>query len=293
MVYDCFQFFNELDILKLRMHVLNDVADRFVISESTVTFSGEKKPLYFQENREMFAPFADKIIHKVVDDTPMDVSAFMRDSHQKCAVARGLAGARPEDIVIFSDVDEIPNPEAVKRVLADFDDSKIYALAQRNFYCYLDMEETSGNLLSITGEFEGITGSDRKWLGTKICSYRMLSSYTTEQLRDKAQKPLMVRVPDGGWHFSYMGGGREESVEDRVKYKIKSAAHQEYNNRSTLSRVKKNIRNHQDILGRESRFEIVPIDESYPVYLREHLEEYRYLMYPKKVPFWEKLLGKQ
>ena len=293
MVYDCFQFFNELDILKLRMHVLNDVADRFVISESTVTFSGEKKPLYFQENREMFAPFADKIIHKVVDDTPMDVSAFMRDSHQKCAVARGLAGARPEDIVIFSDVDEIPNPEAVKRVLADFDDSKIYALAQRNFYCYLDMEETSGNLLSITGEFEGITGSDRKWLGTKICSYRMLSSYTTEQLRDKAQKPLMVRVPDGGWHFSYMGGGREESVEDRVKYKIKSAAHQEYNNRSTLSRVKKNIRNHQDILGRESRFEIVPIDESYPVYLREHLEEYRYLMYPKKIPFWDKLLGNQ
>lgn len=293
MVYDCFQFFNELDILKLRMHVLNDVADRFVISESTVTFSGEKKPLYFQENREMFAPFADKIIHKVVDDTPMDVSAFMRDSHQKCAVARGLAGARPEDIVIFSDVDEIPNPEAVKRVLADFDDSKIYALAQRNFYCYLDMEETSGNLLSITGEFEGITGSDRKWLGTKICSYRMLSSYTTEQLRDAAQKPLMVRVPDGGWHFSYMGGGREESVEERVKYKIKSAAHQEYNNRSTLSKVKKNIRNHQDILGRESRFEIVPIDESYPVYLREHLEEYRYLMYPKKVPFWEKLLGKQ
>ena len=293
MVYDCFQFFNELDILKLRMHVLNDVADRFVVSESTVTFSGEKKPLYFQENREMFAPFADKIIHKVVDDTPMDVSAFMRDSHQKCAVARGLAGARPEDIVIFSDVDEIPNPEAVKRVLADFDDSKIYALAQRNFYCYLDMEETSGNLLSITGEFEGITGSDRKWLGTKICSYRMLSSYTTEQLRDKAQKPLMVRVPDGGWHFSYMGGGREESVEERVKYKIKSAAHQEYNNRSTLSKVKKNIRNHQDILGRESRFEIVPIDESYPVYLREHLEEYRYLMYPKKVPFWDKLLGKQ
>ena len=293
MVYDCFQFFNELDILNLRLHVLNDVADRFVVSESTVTFSGEKKPLYFQENREMFAPFADKIIHKVVDDTPMDVSAFMRDSHQKCAVARGLAGARPEDIVIFSDVDEIPNPEAVKRVLANFDDSKIYALAQRNFYCYLDMEETSGNLLSITGEFEGVTGSDRKWLGTKICSYRMLSSYTTEQLRDAAQKPLMVRVPDGGWHFSYMGGGREESVEDRVKYKIKSAAHQEYNNRSTLSKVKKNIRNHQDILGRESRFEIVPIDESYPVYLREHLEEYRYLMYPQKVPFWDKLLGKQ
>lgn len=292
MVYDCFQFFNELDILNLRMHVLCDVVDKFVVSESTVTFSGDKKPLYFQENREMFAEFADKIIHRVVDDTPMDTNAFMRDSHQKCAVARGLAGAGPQDVVIFSDVDEIPNPEAVKKVLADFDDSKIYALAQRNFYCYLDMEETSGNLLSITGEFEGVTGTDRKWLGTKICKYSMLQNYTTEQLRDKAQKHLMVRVPEGGWHFSYMGGGRDESVEERVKYKIKSAAHQEYNNRSTLSKVKKNIRNHQDILGRESRFEIVPIDESYPVYLREHLDEYRYLMYPAQKTFLEKLLGR-
>lgn len=293
MVYDCFQFFNELDILKLRMHVMRDVADRFVISESTVTFSGEKKPLYFQENREMFAEFEGRIIHQVVDDTPMDTSAFLRDSHQKCAVARGLAGAQPEDVVIFSDVDEIPNPEAVKRVLADFDGSRIYALAQRNFYCYLDMEETSGNLLSITGEFEGVTGSDRKWLGTKICQYRMLERYTTEQLRDKAQMPLMVRVPEGGWHFSYMGGGKGESVANRVKYKIKSAAHQEYNNRATLSKVKKNIRNHQDILGRESRFEIVPIDESYPVYLREHLEEYAYLRYPQKTPVLERLFGKK
>ena len=89
MVYDCFQFFNELDILLLRMRVMNDVVDKFVISESTVTFSGVKKPLYFQENQEMFAEFQDKIIHKVVDDSPMgsDTNAFMRDSHQKQAVA--------------------------------------------------------------------------------------------------------------------------------------------------------------------------------------------------------------
>ena len=96
MVYDCFQFFNELDILKLRMHVLDDIVDKFVVSEATVTFSGDKKPLYFQENREMFAAFEHKIIHKVVDDTPMDVSAFLRDSHQKCAVARG--GRRHRDL---------------------------------------------------------------------------------------------------------------------------------------------------------------------------------------------------
>ena len=51
MVYDSFQFFNELDILLLRMHILNDVVDKFVISESTVTFSGDAKPLYYEENK--------------------------------------------------------------------------------------------------------------------------------------------------------------------------------------------------------------------------------------------------
>lgn len=293
MVYDCFQFFNELDILLLRMKVMNDVVDKFVISESTVTFSGVSKPLYFQENKEMFAEFSHKIIHQVVDDSPMGpgTDAFMRDSHQKRAVARALKDAKPEDVIIFSDVDEIPNPDAVRRVIENFDDSKIYALAQRNFYCYLDMEEKSGNLLSVTGEFDGFTGRDRRWLGTKICKYSMLEKYTTEQLRDKEQKHLMVRVPDGGWHFSYMGGGKNQSVEQRVKHKIKSAAHQEYNNRSTLFKVKKNIKNQQDILGREADFRIVPIDETFPVYLREHLEEYSYLRYPQK-SWFEKLLGK-
>ena len=72
MVYDCFQFFNELDILKLRLHVLSDVVDRFVISESTVTFSGDPKPLFYEENKEQFQEFQDRIIHVVVDDTPLD-----------------------------------------------------------------------------------------------------------------------------------------------------------------------------------------------------------------------------
>ena len=64
MVYDSFQFFNELDILLLRMHILNDVVDKFVISESTVTFSGDAKPLYYEENKEMFQEFEHKIIGK-------------------------------------------------------------------------------------------------------------------------------------------------------------------------------------------------------------------------------------
>ncbi len=280
MVYDSFQFFNELDILKLRMNVLKDVVDYFVISESTVTFSGDPKPLYYNENKEMFKEFEHKIIHNIVDDTPMDCNAFMRDHHQKCAVARGLKDCKPDDIVIFSDVDEIPNPDTLKELLPNVEDGKIYMLAQRLFYCYLDMEEVSGNLLSVTGEFDGV--EKKQWLGTKVCRYSVLDNYTTEELRNKEQKAIGVRVPNGGWHFSYMGGGKKQSTADRVKYKIKSAAHQEYNNRHILWNVKKNIKNMQDIFGRDSKLQLVEIDETYPKYLRDHLDEYKYLLYPKK-----------
>ncbi len=280
MVYDSFQFFNELDILKLRMNVLKDVVDYFVISESTVTFSGDPKPLYYNENKEMFKEFEHKIIHNIVDDTPMDCNAFMRDHHQKCAVARGLKDCKPDDIVIFSDVDEIPNPDTLKELLPKVEDGKIYMLAQRLFYCYLDMEEVSGNLLSVTGEFDGV--EKKQWLGTKVCRYSVLDNYTTEELRNKEQKAIGVRVPNGGWHFSYMGGGKKQSTADRVKYKIKSAAHQEYNNRHILWNVRKNIKNMQDIFGRDSKLQLVEIDETYPKYLRDHLDEYKYLLYPKK-----------
>lgn len=280
MVYDSFQFFNELDILKLRMNVLKDVVDYFVISESTVTFSGDPKPLYYNENKEMFKEFEHKIIHNIVDDTPMDCNAFMRDHHQKCAVARGLKDCKPDDIVIFSDVDEIPNPDTLKALLPNVEDGKIYMLAQRLFYCYLDMEEVSGNLLSVTGEFDDV--EKKQWLGTKVCRYSVLDNYTTEELRNKEQKAIGVRVPNGGWHFSYMGGGKKQSTADRVKYKIKSAAHQEYNNRHILWNVKKNIKNMQDIFGRDSKLQLVEIDETYPKYLRDHLDEYKYLLYPKK-----------
>lgn len=288
MIYDCVPFFNELDILKLRMQIMAPYVDFFVIEEASVTFSGEPKRMIFAENRQLFAEFEEKIRYVAVDNSPLEgVTTHERDKFQKNQLICGLSGCKPEDIIIFSDVDEIPNPETLKKLLPEVEDGKIYMLAQRLFYCYLDMEEVSGKLLSVTGEFEGV--EKPMWLGTKICRYHMLDKYTTEELRNKEQKEVGVRVPDGGWHFSYMGGGRNQSVEDRVKYKIKSAAHQEYNNRSTLSKVRKNIKNHQDIFGRDAQMVQVKIDETFPKYLRENIDKYQYLLYrkPKWYEFWK------
>lgn len=295
MVYDCFQFYNEIDILKIRLNVLKDVVDKVVLSESTTTFSGKEKPLYFEENKELFKEFEDKIIHIIVDDTPMDCDAFTRDSHQKCAVMRGLKDAKEDDIIIFSDVDEIPNPDTLKKLISSneicnceggqaediecgIEHGKIYALAQRNFYCYLNLEEKTGNLLSVTGEFPGIEGEDRKWLGTKICRYSLLKEYTTEQLRDKEQQNIMVRIPDGGWHFSYMGGHNIMDVKDRVRDKVISAAHQEYNSKKVINEAIDKLHAGFDMFDREARFKLVSIDETYPLFVRENSKEFDHLI---------------
>lgn len=291
MVYDCFQFFNELDILKLRLHIMNPIVDRFVISEATETFSGNPKPLYYEENKEMFAEFADKIIHVVVDDTPPGYT-HDRDTFQKNAVGRGLKDCTDEDIIIFSDLDEIPNPEKIKEILQNFDRTKIYHFAQRLFYCYLNMEEVSGSLLSYAGEFpeaertrDGIPGR-KKWIGSKMCSYSLLKEQKLQlgELRFPERKACGIRVEDGGWHFGYMGGHGEKDVKKRVAEKVRSAAHQEYNKAEVLSDVADRIKDGKDIFGRNASFVQVEIDETFPEYLRENQEEYAFLILKEEPP---------
>ncbi|MBE5875476.1 MAG: glycosyltransferase [Lachnospiraceae bacterium] len=281
MVYDCFQFFNELDILKIRLHVMSPVVDKFVISEATETFSGMKKPLYYEENKELFAEFADKIIHVVVDDTPQG-DTHDRDTFQKNAVTRGLKECTDEDIIIFSDLDEIPNPEKIKEILNDFKEDKIYHFAQRLFYCYLNMEEVSGNLLSYAGEFEGV--ERKKWIGSKMCSYKLLreQGLLLGELRFPERKEIGIRVEDGGWHFGYMGGHGEKDIRKRVKDKVVSAAHQEYNSKRVLSQVTDQIKAGKDIFGRDAEFVRCEIDDSYPLYIREHQAELEFLIMPKE-----------
>lgn len=280
MVYDCFQFFNELDILKIRLNVLSPVVDRFVISEATETFSGLEKPLYYEENKAMFAGFQDKIIHVVVDDTPRGEGwgTHERDTFQKNAVTRGLKDCTDEDIVIFSDLDEIPNPDKIREILQDFQEDKIYHFAQRLFYCYLNMEEVSGNLLSYAGEFEGV--GRRKWIGTKMLSYRLLreQNLLLGELRFPERKEIGIRVDDGGWHFGYMGGHGEKDIRKRVQEKVVSAAHQEYNSRHVLSNVTDQIKDGKDIFGRNAQFVRCEIDESFPQYIREHQRELDFLI---------------
>ena len=279
MVIDCIPFFNELDILKLRLHILDPLVDRFVIEEATHTFSGLPKDLCFEKNREMFEEFLPKITYLVVDNSPEEISTHERDKFQKNALAKALTDASDEDVLILSDVDEIPNPAVLQELVKRFDPDKIYHLAQRNFYCYLNMEEVSGNLLSITGEFPGV--ERRMWLGTKVFAKKNIPESGIIDLREiSPEDPRSVRVADGGWHFGYMGNCHETDVSRRVGTKVVAAAHQEYNTEDVLAEVKDRLILGEDIFGRNAVFQWAVVDESYPQYLLEHKSEYDYLIMP-------------
>lgn len=281
MVYDCIPFFNELDILKLRMQIMAPYVDFFVIEESSVTFSGEPKQMIFAENRQLFAEFERKIRYVAVEDSPMEgVTTHERDKYQKNQLIRGLSDCGPEDIIIFSDVDEIPKPETLVRVIEHFETGKIYHLAQRMFYCFLNMEEISGNLLSITGEFPNV--EKRQWLGTKICSFGDIPKEGIVYLREISPvDERSVRVSEGGWHFGYMGGNGERDVARRIGEKVQAAAHTEYNSERYLKEAVDRILCGEDIFDRDAKFVRVKIDESFPAYLREHREEYDFLIAPE------------
>ena len=122
MTYDCFSFFNELDLLEIRLRTLSDVVDRFVLAESRYTHTGNPKPLYYQENAARFAAFADRIVHVVApdpDDLRYDANdqrpSWVRENAQRNATIDAiLPQLEDDDLLIVSDLDEIPAPDAVR-----------------------------------------------------------------------------------------------------------------------------------------------------------------------------------
>jgi beta-1,4-mannosyl-glycoprotein beta-1,4-N-acetylglucosaminyltransferase len=282
-IYDCFPFFNELDLLEIRLNYLDPYVDFFVLCESVVTFSGRKKQLFYQENKKLFEKFQHKIIHVVVDDTPEEfigVRPFETDQHQRNSIIRGLVDCSDDDIVITSDLDEFPNIEILKKLDSFYEKDILYHLAQDMYYYYFNVKETSGKLLSHSGEFDGIT--DKKWLGTKICNYGFLKKYGVDRLRHPEMKKDAHRVSDGGWHFTYVGGHKKLTAQQRVLLKIECAAHQEFNSPFYKSRIESNIELNQDVFLRDSSFEIVDLAEGLPAYILENKERFSHLIKGKE-----------
>ena len=153
-IYDCFQFFNEEHILDLRINILNEFVDFFVLVESTCDHQGNPKKLNFDPNK--FKKFKNKIIYVLVNDTADSIKKKHKwgesliEQHQRNSIIRGLKNCHDDDLIILSDVDEIP--DLTKLNLFNKKD-KYAVFSQKMFNFKL-------NLLNET---------EKNWHGSKIC----------------------------------------------------------------------------------------------------------------------------
>ena len=119
LIIDAFPFFNELDVLEFRLTELNDYVDYFILVESTKTFSNKDKILYFNENKERYTKFLDKIIHVIVTDNPTDCDAWSIEKFQRDCLVRGfkkIPNLKESDIIISTDCDEVISTHILKKI---------------------------------------------------------------------------------------------------------------------------------------------------------------------------------
>ena len=279
-VYDVFPFFNELDLLEIRLNTLNEIVDEFIITEASLTFSGIPKPYYLSESLHMFKQFTNKITIQKVDFFPRYLTPFERDRFQRDQVSKILNEKLTDnDILIYGDLDEIPNPATLKTGIDKVieNQAKMVHLAQDIYYCYLNQKEISGTHLSFTGEYQWILR--RKWLGTNISKWAYSKNFTPTDLRSPKHKKKGIRLKNGGWHFSYIGSEGKMSVYDRVSKKIISAAHQEFNSQEFLVNLQDKIANSKDIFSRKrSRYRVLNDFSFLPQYVIENISKYKSLL---------------
>lgn len=274
-IYDVFPFFNELDLLEIRLNHLDSYVDFFVITEATMTHAGNLKPLYFMENQAKFEKFQHKIIHQVVEGFPIELSTFERDWYQRNQVKPLLEEhLSDDDILIYGDIDEIPTHSGLEESLQNLaSGDQVNHMAQDLFYYYLNFEEISGTLLSNMGDFPGI--SKTKWLGTTVWRWALAKQFEVTELRDAIHVQKSRRVNNGGQHFSYVGGPVPTSADTRIRAKINESAHQELNIWRTKSLLKGRISRGKDLFGRRgAKFEQRENLDYLPPYVLANLDKF-------------------
>ena len=266
-IFDVFTFYNELDLLELRMNILGNSVDYFVINEANITFTGKPKPLYFAENRKRFKKWDDKIIYHLTEDDNKTYEQYyegvpyhrsmieegIKDLpihyqracfHKDSAIYGFLDIAEDNDIILTSDADEIANPEAIQCIESWFDPKNHYVLTGPLYYYYLNVK------------------CEDQWMGTRVCDMKTLKSMSVDKLRQSHE--FAYKIADASWHWSFFGDA------DTVREKMDAYEHQENNKAEFRDSMEDRIKNNQDPYGRSYLYTptTVPIDESFPAYVR-------------------------
>jgi len=281
-LFDCFTFFNEFELLEVRLNELSPLVSYFVIAEAPITFQGKEKPLYFLENRQRFAKFADRIRHVVVNDMPVgsrEADHWRREHHQRNALANAIADAAPDDYVMLSDVDEIPRASVVRSILdQNAGGPIIHLLELAMFRFFLNFREPkpwlrNGPRLTrrrYVNSFQALRNT-RPPAADPINSFRRWLSASMQLAR-----PIRRNVVhDAGWHFSSLGGA------EAYAEKLRSFSHIEPERRTLPDNAMVGVaaRRIGEAL-KQGPGKTVPVDGSFPAFIVDHVEQFQSLIYP-------------
>ena len=225
-IYDCFIYFDEDLLLDVRLNILDKFIDKFVIVESKFSHSGEKREPNF--NLEKYKKYKEKIEYILLEENPSNlfqiekddprrsekiiINANLREFFQRNAIIQGLSEAKDNDVILISDVDEIPNLENI-----DFNKITEYPYMFNQIFCCYKF-----NLFS-----------KMRWHGSRmIKKKKLLTPQWLREIKDKNYPKWRVDtlfskkkysnikfIEDGGWHFSYL----KDPV--NVEKKLKSIRH--------------------------------------------------------------------
>jgi beta-1,4-mannosyl-glycoprotein beta-1,4-N-acetylglucosaminyltransferase len=307
-VYDCFTFFNELDILEIRLNELDPVVDYFVLVEATKTFSGQPKKLIFHENNARYSAFLDKIIHVVVDDMPpvLTNDRWKLEIYQRRSISRALTKCENDDIILISDVDEIPDVRILESIIERVHKESLYNDFKELLYYanYLLSEKVAilyvgkliHNVLKKLNSFimpcariyrfhhrhheyylNGYVNDDIPGMAViRFSSFRRVFNMDAHAPR-KIWHNSDYQIVRGGWHFSYLGGP------ENIKQKIHSFAHSEFDTEmfTNTNRIETLIEKGENLFGKvgeRHNIKYIPITQTtHPKYVvenRQRLSKY-------------------
>ena len=238
-IFDCFTYYNEADILRVRFEELAETVDKFIVVEASETFTGKPKPFYFDSLPSWIDKWENKIVRVKIDFPSHIQSSWDREFYQRNSIVQGLyqAGAEKEDLVLISDADEIIKAQTIKSI----DNSILPAR--------LDVKQYFWNY-----HWQVPKHCDQ---GARPVACQMLDlMHMTPQYLRSLNLPL---IEDGGWHFSFFG------EYEKTINKIESFAHTEYDQdqyksyEKVLFRIEKGI----DPFDRFP-LKYYEIDQSYP-----------------------------
>ena len=254
-IFDCITFFRENFITNLRFEILNEAVDYFVVCESKYDHKNNKKSLNFRLLNEKFK---SKVIYLVLEDKFISSDPWKNQAKQREFLFEGLKIANKDDLIMFSDPDEIPRPES----LINFKISSKYGIFLQDCFCY---------------KFNIFNKYETPWEGTRICKFKDLKSfdYMRQNIKAKNLKKALWKfyvekdiclIQNGGWHFNSLMDAKEISL------KLKTFAHENFagDEYSNIDVIKKNILEKKDLFKRNNLYETIKLDKSFPKYIIEN-----------------------